>query len=264
MFHVDCDTRHARQDSIHPREGRMKARYNTLRFSPSVLASEVLILLSGCRPNHAMGSHQERCLVCRRRRSNICRSTCRRTTAGIPRRSPQDRSVTQSRLTNAATPHASTARMNHIAARADAHHRPSTQDCAPHPGTVVGCRSRTTGRRDIGHVHGLDSHGWWLPAAFVTPAWTCTRGALVPQRAQRIGMGQRAGARSTVPLMAVQRRVSDANHCAYDAMYKRRTESAPVVNDGPRSPGTPQPRPRHSICLRAACRTPTASAEEHD
>jgi hypothetical protein len=28
-----------------------------------------------------------------------------------------------------------------------------------------------TGRSDIGHVHGLDSHGWWLPAEFVSPAW---------------------------------------------------------------------------------------------
>ena len=46
-----------------------------------------------------------------------------------------------------------------------------THDCAPQPGTFWLSIAYSTGRSDIGHVHGLDSHGWWLPSALVSPAW---------------------------------------------------------------------------------------------
>ena len=46
-----------------------------------------------------------------------------------------------------------------------------TQDCAPHPDTFSESIAYNTGRSDIGHVHGLDSHGWWLPSALVSPEW---------------------------------------------------------------------------------------------
>ena len=46
-----------------------------------------------------------------------------------------------------------------------------TQEAAPQPGTPSSSIAYSTGRNDIGHVHGLDSHGWWLPAALVNSEW---------------------------------------------------------------------------------------------
>ena len=46
-----------------------------------------------------------------------------------------------------------------------------TQEAGPQPGTFWLSIAYSTGRSDIGHVHGLDSHGWWFPAEFVSVEW---------------------------------------------------------------------------------------------
>ena len=45
-------------------------------------------------------------------------------------------------------------------------------EAIPQPGTFwLSIAYSTAGRSDIGQVQGLDSHGWWFPAEFVSPEW---------------------------------------------------------------------------------------------
>ncbi|SIL97203.1 Uncharacterised protein [Mycobacteroides abscessus subsp. abscessus] len=67
--------------------------------------------------------------------------------------------------------HNSTGTASHQIAGVPTNNTARTQELVPHPEMFLSSMAYSSGRSDIGQVHGLDSHGWWLPFELVSVEW---------------------------------------------------------------------------------------------